>query len=897
MTASAIIRQLWPSQLAARMTVLMVFTASLSVSIAAASMLYMAWRSEESQSLKAARKDVQAMAYSLAAPLAFADRREIHDVLRRMASRPEVVAAWVRDSRGQILARHGSRDVPQLISEGGGLSEGWLVVTEPVHAGYGANVIGTVTLRLDLGDAAAGLHGQVVAAALASLLVLVMAVILSRQVARRLSVPMVKLAEAADALTRDWAHPQRLGITGPGEVGSAIAAYNHLVDELTNRDAAVQKLTDELRETAAVAEAARATAESASVAKTRFLANMSHELRSPLNGVIGAAQLLRKSERDPMFRDELVRIIQTSGNNLLELIEGVLDVSRIEAGRIRVERQPFYLIECIESALAPAVASARVKDLDIEYHIDADVPGWCVGDAARLKQLLQNLLGNAVKFTDWGSVSLEVTREARSDRLVFRISDTGVGIPRHLRDSIFEPFQQGDPSATRRFGGSGLGLTICRDVARLMGGDVRVQSVHGAGSCFTLALPLPPVVNVANSLLLPRLGVWCHEPVEKRRHSLAALLQRLGCKAQFVDDAASAAAVAGTAGAGGGVWLIAADVPDGPAVVQAVLSSGAAPRVATLGLLAGTSSVSESLRRPVTLASLYAFLSAEEKHAQTGTLSATLLRRTLRSRVLLVEDDPVNRLVVSSLIDGKEIECVVAASGTDALQSLSTDRFDAVLMDWQMPDMDGLEATRRLRAGVCGELNRAVPVIALTANAFAEDREACMAAGMNDFLTKPVQLQALRQCVLRWCRHIETNIDERKGSAWSSDITGEVEIQGEVPVYQPAVLASLLGAGKDGEPARLQKLLRMFCSSVQTSFVEMQTAMDAADWRTLQRHAHTLKASAGQVGAMALSGQAAMLEARLRTGDPVRASDLAQLQVSLANFMEVAGLVAVTSHG
>jgi signal transduction histidine kinase/CheY-like chemotaxis protein len=865
--------------------VLMVLTATLSVFIAAASMLYLAWKAEESGALRAARKDAAAVAYSLATPLAIADRREIHGVLHRMASQPEVIAAWVRDSQGQIVARHGSRDVPAHVSEGGGLREGWLVVTAPVQTGRGTDAVGTVTLRLDLRDTVAELHGQVFAAAVASLLAFAMAVLLARQMSRRLSVPMVKLAEAADALTRDWAHPQRISITGPGEVGRAVAAYNHLIDELTSRNAAVKKLTDELRQAAAAAEAARAQAESASVAKTRFLANMSHELRSPLNGVIGAAQLLRKTERDPVFRDELVRIIQTSGNNLLDLIEGVLDVSRIEAGRVRVDRQPFYLIECIEAALAPAVASARVKDLDIEYHIDADVPAWCVGDATRLKQLLLNLLGNAVKFTDWGSVSLEVTREARSDRLVFRISDTGVGIPRHLRDSIFEPFQQGDPSATRRFGGSGLGLTICRDVARLMGGDVRVQSVHGAGSCFTLALPLPPVVNVANSLLLPRLGVWCHEPVEKRRHSLAALLQRLGCKVQFVDDAASAAAVAGTAGAGGGVWLIAADVPDGPAVVQAVLSSGAAPRVATLGLLAGTSSVSESLRRPVTLASLYAFLSAEEKHAQTGTMSATLSRRTLRSRVLLVEDDPVNRLVVSSLIDGKEIECVVAASGTDALQSLSTDRFDAVLMDWQMPDMDGLEATRRLRAGVCGELNRAVPVIALTANAFAEDREACMAAGMNDFLTKPVQLQALRQCVLRWCRHIETNVDVRKSSVPSGESTGEVEIQGEAAVYEPAVLASLLGVSKDGDAARLQNLLGMFCSSVQTSIVEMQAAMDAADWRTLQRGAHTLKASAGQVGAMALSSQAAILELRLRAGEPGRASDLAQLKGSLARFM------------
>jgi CheY-like chemotaxis protein len=260
-----------------------------------------------------------------------------------------------------------------------------------------------------------------------------------------------------------------------------------------------------------------------------------------------------------------------------------------------------------------------------------------------------------------------------------------------------------------------------------------------------------------------------------------------------------------------------------------------------------------------------------------------MARRTARSRVLLVEDDAVNRLVVSSLIEGKEVECLLAVNGADALRHLETERFDAVLMDWQMPDMDGLEVTRRLRAGICGELNRGVPVIALTANAFAEDRNACMAAGMNDFLTKPVQLQALRQCVLRWCRHPEPTVRERQ---LPEALAQTVD---EGPSYEPAVLASLQ-ASTAADVAAIQNLLQLFCSNTRAALSAMEAAVASADWKLLQRHAHKLKSSAGQVGAMALSRHAAALELRLRAGEPGAAGDVVLLLDAFKRFVAAAGL-------
>ncbi|MDQ2640231.1 MAG: ATP-binding protein [Pseudomonadota bacterium] len=881
MEMPSVLRSLLPSRLAARLMLLVCFTAALSAAIAATSMLIMGWQAAEAKALRDAREDVRSMAFSLAAPLAFEDQEGTQEVLKLISHREDVLAIRVLHSSGRLLHWQGAAVAIDSLRDGGGLRRGEIVVTEPVHASRGDDVLGSVTLRIDLGAARAELKKQAVAAGIALLVALALTLLLSQKMARRISVPVVRLAESAAALTRDWSRPRRLEVTGPGEIGVAIDAYNHMVDELAQRDSALQKLNDELRESASAAEAARRQAESASVAKTRFLANMSHELRSPLNGVIGAAQLLEKSGHDPAFRKELVRIIQTSGTNLLDLIDGVLDVSRIEAGRMQTENRPFDLLACVEAALAPAAANAAVKALALECHIDADVPGWCQGDASRLKQLLQNLLGNAVKFSDGGSVTLEVRRGA-DNVLAFCVADTGVGIPAHMLEKIFQPFQQADASATRRFGGSGLGLTICREIARLMGGDVGVESTLGAGSRFTLRLPLPAVGHAeAAAPALPR-SVCCYEPEPHRRHALAALLQRLGCAAGFFDDLPGVRAALALPASDGGppLWLVAADAAGSSAVMEAVRAAGVA--CAMLGKPGETAAGAAVLSRPVTSSALRAWLAgsngaADETVAEPASTGAA-------AQVLLVEDDPVNRLVVRSMIEGRGIQCVAAVNGTEALRCLGgPQRFDAVLMDWQMPDMDGLEVTRYLRAGACGELNRAVPVIALTANAFAEDRNACMAAGMNDFLSKPVQAETLLQCVQRWCRG--------GGSQVTDNTSGTGIRRGAAPAavaYDPAILAPLEEG--DGRADCVRELLALFCANVRSTLPQMEAQLAARDWENLRRTAHTLKGGAGQVGAMAFAKHAAALESGLRDGQCASDTDIACLREAFAQFLAATGL-------
>jgi signal transduction histidine kinase/ActR/RegA family two-component response regulator len=378
-------------------------------------------------------------------------------------------------------------------------------------------------------------------------------------------------------------------------------------------------------------ESARDHAEHASQAKSRFLAVMSHELRTPLHGVLGAADLLRDPTLAEPNRRELVETVRRGGTHLLHLINDVLDLSRIEAGRLELLDQPFDLRASLAQVMETVQPQAAAKALQCRLTVEDSVPNWLRGDEFRLKQVLINLLGNAVKFTDRGHVALALRYEPGLRQLHLHIEDTGIGIERSHQALVFDAFHQADGGETRRHAGSGLGLTITRQLVALMHGSVALQSEPGVGTRVTLRLPLPPC--------------------------------------------------------------------DAPA--QAAANSSLAP---LSGGLAGM-------------------------------------------RVLLVDDDAVNTMIATQMLETADIVVHTACSGVDALNQLTRGGFDLVLMDWRMPDMDGLEATRRLRAGEAGEHARHLPVVGLTANAYAEDRAACLAAGMDEVLVKPVGRMRLLQTV------------------------------------------------------------------------------------------------------------------------------------------------------
>jgi two-component system sensor histidine kinase BarA len=668
----------------------------------------------------------------------------------------------------------------------------------------------------------------------------------------------------------------RLPAGGSDELGIAMNAFNHMLGEIEKRGATLLSVNRQLQQQAELAKAAQAQAESASMAKTRFLANMSHELRSPLNGVIGAAQLLQAQGADSARRRELVEIIRTSGSNLLGLIEHVLDLARIEAGVLELQPQDFNLLDCVEAAVQSSAPVAMAKGLRLSCCVDPHMALWRHGDDVRLRQLVLNLLGNAAKFTARGDVSVDVRPSGgHQDRLQIQIRDTGIGVAPEALATIFEPFQQADASTTRRFGGSGLGLAICRDLARLMGGDVTAQSIPGVGSCFTLELPLPQAQRPGDETEALGLRVaWC-EPHEPSAQALSALLVRLGCQSQRCHDLSELQAFMMVNDSWGRLpwFIVALDSELGRALLRGALHRLEPTRVLPIDGPADAQQahardslgLPRAMARPLLRSALVSRLaSARGTDLPTQPAPLSPAAGGAAAQVLLVEDDPINQAVVQSMLEYAGFACTVAGNGTSALHHLAHSRFDLVLMDWQMPDMDGLEATRRLRRGDAGDINRTVPVVALTANAFAEDRSACLAAGMNDFVTKPVLAAHLVAVAERWAfRHRVPD-----GEALRADsVTARAAPIDGAPDYDPGVLARLPMVADGSNPQYTHRLLGLFERTVTQTLSAIERGMDAADLTAVQRSLHSLKSGAGQVGALALAAEAGRAETAMRRGE------------------------------
>ncbi len=640
---------------------------------------------------------------------------------------------------------------------------------------------------------------------------------------------------------------------------------------------------------------AKSVAEAASLAKTRFLANMSHELRTPLSAVIGAAQLLRAERADAEQQVYLADAIQRSGSNLLGLIENILDISRNEAGEMRLRTSDFHLGECVEAGLASAALAAQAKGLRLSCYVSPELPAWRRGDADRLRQIVINLLGNAVKFTLQGEVALRVLPGTLPDGVHISVADTGVGIDTAALPKIFEPFHQANDSADRQFGGSGLGLAIVRQLVQTMGGRIDVSSEVGRGSCFEFEITLPPAGTCPDEPEPWAYRVAILEPHDASAQALQAHLLRLGCEVRRCDNVAQLRQWLGGAGLAQEAWLLlAAEAPQREALLDAALDLteparviGIADRVAQEDDTARAAMhLPRQLIRPVTRAALVSRMGVE-RSTEPGALQVSheLLTSTelqALTHVLVVEDDELNRKIVGRLLQHAGHRVSAAADGKQALQAFAQlDRVDLVLMDWQMPDMDGLEVTRRLRAGAAGAAGVNVPIVALTANAFAEDRETCLAAGMNDFLSKPVQAAGLISMVERWTR--------RNAAVPRAAAPVERAVRSARPLpYDPSVLAALPMVADGSEPEYAQELLAMFLDAQAPTLRDIDRALASNQVDELQRLVHTLKSTSAGIGATELGSLAASCEARLRRGESPPAELVGQLAAAFARLAQAA---------
>jgi len=845
------------------------------------------------------------------AAITFEDQVLASQALRSLSADEAVVKAHMYTADGRMLAEFqsaapGAESIDSNDERIQTLVQQVLITAQPAQQFEGleyldavrpivfdGELIGLLHLRASLSELVATMKRIALMAGITVLVAIIVAYFLSLRLQAVVSSPILRLSDLMKRVTRRQDYSLRAEPSGRDEIGTLMAGFNDMLEQISSRDLKLAEANSRLKRAVKETLRAKEAAESASSAKSDFLARMSHEIRTPMNGVLGMAELLLTSNIKGNDR-KFAETIQQSGEALLAVINDVLDFSKIEAGKLALDESDFDLVDVVEGIVDLLYNRAQAQGVELIGAISPDIDTMVHGDSVRLRQVLMNLVGNAIKFTHEGEVVLQLTREesaAGEPLFRFAVRDTGIGICDEDLALIFDSFAQADVSTTRKYGGTGLGLAICKQLVELMGGDIGVESQKGKGSTFWFRMPLVPVVSGARSAegFDPLIGIRALvvDDNETNRELLYQQLSAWHVDVTLAVDAAQAIETCEAAARDSAMFdlilldfcmpgtdglQLAADIFSRPLFGQPrmmMLSSSGAEHEAARHPDTG---IDLYLSKPVRRKTLYRSLLRVMQAGKLEITGNTAINPILEQgsllpglTVLLVEDIPINMQVARLMVSALGCDVIEATNGEEALAAIEKQRPDFVLMDCQMPVMDGYTACRTQRAREMRAGSEPLTIIALTANALDDDRQRCIDAGMDDFVSKPFSKQTLLAAIAR-CGLFDKVAEATLAPAPAPEAT-LLPAAHEQPTLDAAALDQIADLDPDGDGSLVVEIIETYVDNAQSLIGELGEAWLSKDAARATAASHSLKSSSANVGAKRLAGICSSIEQNARAGD------------------------------